>query len=335
MDRSSEVESPFVSVILSFRNEQEVIPELIRRLRNVFDKEQKENKIKGHELIFVNDDSTDRSLELLLEKAKGRNDIKVINMSRNFKGSVCVMAGLKYSKGDVVIYMDTDLQDPPELIPHLIEEWRKGDVDVVYTTRKTRKGENPLKLFFTGLGYRILKAVSNISVPMNSGDFKLLSRRAVAEIIRFEEKKPFMRGLISWIGFKQSQVFYDRDARYAGETKFPIYSWRVIGNFLDSALISFSDVPLKLALLSGFIVSGGAFLFLIWVFVQKFLGLALPGWSALAAITLVLGGIQLITIGVLGLYINAIFNEVKKRPNYIVKDTYGFEEPSEKPPSNP
>ncbi|MBI4823515.1 MAG: glycosyltransferase family 2 protein [Nitrospirae bacterium] len=320
-------ESPFVSVVFSFRNEEEVIPELIKRLRDVFEGELKENRIKGHELIFVNDDSTDHSLELLLEQDKGYGDIKVINMSRTFGVSVCVMAGLKYSKGDVVLYMDADLQDPPELIPALIEEWRKDDVDVVYTTRRTRKGEHPFKLWLTRLGYRILKTVSNIDIPANSGDFKLISRRAVNELIRLHEKKPFTRGLISWIGFKQRQVFYDRDPRYAGETKFPIYSWKVISNFLDSALISFSDVPLKLALLSGFVISSSAFLFLIWVFIQKFLGLALPGWSALAAIILVLGGIQLITIGVLGLYINSIFNETKKRPNYIVKDTYGFNDP--------
>ena len=313
-------QNPYISVVLSFFNEAENIPELVRRLRAVLPPDR-------HELIFVNDASTDRSLNLLKELAAGHDDIRVVNMSRNFGVSVCVMAGFRHAKGDAVIYMDADLQDPPELIPTMVEAWQKDpEADVVFTTRRTRAGEGALKLAITKLGYRILHAVSDIELVPNSGDFKLLSRRAVNEVLKLAEQKPFVRGLVTWVGFKQVQVFYDRDARYGGETHFPVLGWKVINNFLESALISFSDVPLKIALVLGFLVSTGAFLWLIGVFVMKFLGYTLGGWAAIMATMLVLGGVQLLTIGVLGLYINAIYRETRQRPHYIVKDTFGFDE---------
>lgn len=314
---------PFISVVLSFFNEEENIPELVKRLRAVL------TSICGDrfELIFVNDASTDRSVELLKELAAGRRDIKVVNMSRNFGVSVCVMAGLKYAKGNAVIYMDADLQDPPELIPALVAKWQEGDgVDVVHTTRRSRAGESGVKLGVTKLGYKILHAVSDIELRPNTGDFKLLSRRVVNELVRLNEHKPFVRGLVTWVGFTQAYVEYDRESRFAGKTKFPVLGWKVISNFLDSALISFSDVPLKVALVLGFVVSIGAFLWLIGVFAMKFLGYTIGGWAAIMATMLVLGGVQLLTIGVLGLYINAIYRESRNRPNYIVKDTIGFDE---------
>ena len=168
--------------------------------------------------------------------------------------------------------------------------------------------------------------MSDIELVPNSGDFKLLSRRVVNELLKLNEHKPFVRGMITWVGFKQVQVFYDRDARHAGETHYPVLGWRVISNFLDSALISFSDVPLKIALLLGFVVSIGAFFWIIGVFVMRFLGYTVGGWAAMMTTMLVLGGVQLLTIGVLGLYINAIFRETRNRPSYIVKDTFGFDE---------
>lgn len=310
-----------ISVVLSFYNEEDVIPELVRRLRVVFRK-----LSLPYELIFVNDASTDSSLELLEKAAEGRTDIKVVNMSRNWGVSECVMAGLRFAKGDAIIYMDADLQDPPELIPELVMKWDGGrGADVVHTVRLARKGESRIKMLITRLGYRILKYASNIEMPVNAGDFKLLGRRVVDELVRLEEKRPFMRGLVVWVGFRQVYVHYDRDARYSGKTKFKVYSSRVIRNFLDSALISFSDVPLKISLFTGFLISSGAFGYLILIFIMKYLGWSLPGWSAIMATMLVLGGIQLLTIGVLGLYINGIYNESKRRPNFIVKDTIGFE----------
>jgi len=311
--------NPLVSVVLSFRNESDNIPELVRRLRAVFQK----IACARYELVFVNDDSTDSSERLLRGLAAEKNDIVLVSMSRKFGVSECVMAGLRHAKGDAVVYMDADLQDPPELIEKMLEEWRAdADVDVVYTTRLSRAGESRIKLFLTRIGYKILRLTSNIQIVPDSGDYKLLSRRVVDEVLKLQETKPFMRGLVTWVGFKQKQVLYHREARYSGETKFHVFGPKVIYNFLDSALISFSDMPLKLALLLGGMMSFLSFLYLIWVFIQKFIGWALPGWSAIMATMLMLGGVQLFMMGVLGLYINAIYLESKKRPLYIIKDVY-------------
>lgn len=315
--------NPFISVVLSFFNEEENIPELVRRLRATLGKEFPER----YELVFVNDASTDHSLELLKELARGHKDIKVLSMSRNFGVEACMMAGMGATKGDAVIYLDADLQDPPELIPTLVQAWQKDpEVEVAYTTRLSRAGEHPLKLWLTNVGYKTLKACSNIEVVPNAGDYRLLSRRVVNELLRLSEKKPYFRGLVTWIGFKQVPVQYHRDARYAGDTKRPIYSFSVINYFLDSALISFSDVPLKIALMLGFVVSLGAFLWLVGVVIMKLFQLAVPGWAAMMVTMLMLGGVQLLTIGVLGLYINAIYRESRHRPHYIVKDSLGFDE---------
>lgn len=314
---------PLISVVLSFYNEEQVLVELICRLRAVFRDLQGMGAIRGYELVFVNDDSTDRSLEILTEEIKKGKDISVINMTRNFGASECVLAGMRYTKGDAVIYMDTDLQDPPELIPELVARWKQDpDVEVVYTTRLSRVGEHPLKLFITKWGYRFINKTSNINLPVDSGDFKLLSRRVVEEVLRLKEKQPYLRGLIRWVGFKQAQVFYHREARYdgRGNTKFPVLSRRVIYGYLDRALISFSDAPLKASLFLGFIVSFLAAIYILVVIIQKIMGWYEPGWPAIMATMLFLGGTQLMILGVLGLYINTIFLEVKGRPNYIVKN---------------
>jgi len=314
---------PLISVVLSFYNEERVLPELIRRLRNVFKGERQKGTIGGYELVFVNDNSTDRSLDILLEEFHKEHDIIILNMSRNFGVSECVLAGMRYAKGDAVVYMDADLQDPPELVPKLIEEWEKDEkVEVVYTTRLSRAGEHPLKMLITKWGYRFINAVSEINLPVDSGDFKLLSRRAVEELLKLKEKKPYLRGLVSWIGFKQAQVFYHREERYDGrkQTKFPVLSRRVIYGYLDRALISFSDIPLKASLFLGFLVSLGALLYILVVIFQKIMGWYVPGWPAIMATMLFLGGIQLIMLGVFGLYINTIFLESKGRPNYIIKN---------------
>ncbi len=311
---------PFISVVISFRNEAQVLPELIRRLENSL-----ESLKANYELIFVNDASTDNSRDLLIDRMKTDRHIKLINMSRCFGVSPCVMAGLSYSSGDAVIYMDADLQDPPELIPEMIKTWAKENVDVVHTRRLSRAGESRIKLWITRLGYLILSRISSVNIEPEVGDYKLLSKRAVKELIRLKEKKPFMRGMVNWIGFKQATIGYHREPRFAGKAKFPILGLGVINNFLDSALISFSEVPLKIALFLGFLVSFGAFCYLVVIFVMKFLGLALPGWAAIMATVLMLGGVQLFTIGFLGLYVNSIFVETKDRPNYIIESTQGFE----------
>jgi len=311
--------NPVISVVLSFKNEEGTIPELIRRLRNVFDTEYK-NKF---ELIFVNDNSTDRSEEVLLAAAKGHNDVKIINMSRTFGVSECVLAGMEYSSGDVVIYMDADLQDPPEVIPELITAWKSGEnIDVVHTARLSRAGESRIKLWITKLGYIILKYVSDINLQIEVGDFKLLSRRAINHVIKFKEKKPFLRGLVNWIGFNQTTIYYRREARYSGQNKFPTLGYRVIQNFLNSALISFSDLPLKVSFIVGALLSLCALLMLLLIVV---ITQTISLLQAVMIVMLFLGGIQLISIGILGLYIYSIFLETKGRPNYIIESTFGFD----------
>lgn len=319
--------SPKLSVVISFFNEEEVLAELIRLLRNVLRKECDEGRLSGYELIFVNDASTDSSEDILLKEAIKENNIKIITMSRNFGVSPCVLAGMEYSSGDLVIYMDADLQDPPELIPEMLKAWREGEnVDVVNTVRLSRKGEPFLKLLVTKIGYKILRYVSDIDFLVEAGDFKLLSRRAVDHLKHLKEKLPFLRGLVYWIGFKQETVHYHREPRYSGSPKFPLTDRRIIHNFLFSALISFSDLPLKITLLMGAVTTVFAFIFLIYVLIQKFVfAYTTPGWSAIMATILFLGGIQLLTMGMIGLYINAIFWEAKKRPNYIVDKTFGFD----------
>jgi len=312
---------PFVSVVLSFYNEEAVIPELLSRLRQMFAGVR--GHVSGYELIFVNDASTDGSEELLCREMEQSGDIVLINMSRNFGVSECVYAGFSKSQGDTVVYMDADLQDPPEVIPALLKQWRTDPAaEVVYTIRRTRVGEHPLKMLLTKVGYRFINRISSSDLPVDSGDFKLLSRRVVNEILRCEEKLPYLRGLVSWVGFKQVPVYYDREPRFDGRTntKFPVLSKRVIYGYLDRALISFSDAPLKLALFAGFFMAGLAAFYLLVVLVQKLFGWHEPGWPAIMATMLLLGGVQLIILGFIGLYINVIFHEVKRRPNYIVKD---------------
>ena len=315
-------ETAKISVVLSFYNERAVLPELLQRMRAVFATLVANNCVGSYELIFVNDNSTDDS-EKYLRSELENGDIVIINMSRNFGVSECVMAGMAHANGDAVIYMDSDLQDPPEVIPQLINAWWKDpEAEVVYTTRTRRHGEHWLKMLVTKIGYRMINAISEIELQVDSGDFKLLSRRVVDYLLQMKEDKPYMRGLISWIGFKQIQVFYERLERFDGRenTKMPVLSKRVLYYWLDRALISFSDAPLKLMLFLGFAMSSLSFLYIIVVLVQKTLGFAVPGWAALMSAVLFLGGMQIMMLGFVGLYIGAIFRESKQRPQYIVKE---------------
>jgi dolichol-phosphate mannosyltransferase len=317
---------PSISIIVSFRNEEEVLPKLIARLENVLIKEKEMENIKEFEIIFVNDDSHDHSEEILIRESSIKSHIKVINMSRNFGVSPCVLAGMEYSTGDLVVYIDADLQDPPEIIHEMLAAWMAGEnIDVVNTKRLSRAGESRIKLLITRLGYLILRKMATIDLQIEVGDFKLLSRRAVNQLIQLREYNPYLRGLVSWIGFNQVTIPYHREARFSGDTKFPVIGKRVINNFFTSALISFSSVPLQISSLVGFIVSLGAFILLIYVFVEKLLGNNVPGWSGIMITVLFIGGMEMVVIGIMGLYINSIFIESKRRPNYIVKSTYGLD----------
>ncbi|MDA2936735.1 glycosyltransferase family 2 protein [Acidobacteria bacterium AH-259-A15] len=312
-------------MVFSFRNEQEVLPQLVKKTRAVLQQEQATRCISSYELIFVNDASTGRSLEILLEHAEGHDDIRIINMSRRFGVSPCVLAGMEYASGDAVIYMDADLQDPPEVIPKLLQTWQSRDkINVVHTVRLSREGESKIKLLLTRFAYHILHRITSIQLPVEAGDFKLLSRRAVDQLIRLRERRPFLRGLVCWIGFNQISVSYHRNTRYAGDTKFPVFSREVINNFLKSALISFSSFPLEIVSIAGFGSALLGFVLLVHVLIEKMRGHNIPGWMALMVTMLFLGSVQLFSIGAIGLYLNTIYEESKGRPNYIVESTFGF-----------
>jgi len=307
-----------LSVVFSFRNEEVGLDELIVRVRSVL-----ASQNIAYELIFVNDDSTDRSLEILKGYHESDKRIKIVNMSRRFGFYPCILAGIAHSQGDAVVYMATDLQDPPELIPEMVAKFIAG-ADVVNTIRTKRHGESAFKMWATKKAYRIINLLADIDLPENMGDFKLLSRRVAKELLSLREYDPYLRGIVRWLGFRQETVYYERPARFSGKTHFPLFGKAPAQEFIRG-ITSFSAVPLYIALLYGFIVSLLSFLYLIFVIVTKFLGVNLPGWSALMAVTLFIGGNMLLTNGFLGLYIGRIYSQVKNRPSYLIDNTIGFD----------
>lgn len=308
----------FLSVVLSFYNEEEVLPELIGRLRDVL------RPLCGteYELLFVDDDSKDGSAAILAEASK-EGDVKVITMARNAGPSVCAVLGIRHARGDAVIYMDSDLQDPPELIPRLVEAWRAG-ADVVHTVRTSRKGENAPRRLVIALGYAILNHFSSVEIIPDAGDFKLLSRRVVDEIRKTDERRPFPRGLSTWVGFPQVRIPYEREVRASGKSKCPFLGKRVVDYFLDTAFVSFSDRPLKTVFLLGLAATSAGFLLLLGLAASRLAGLSLPHGSGLLCAVVLLGGIQLASVGLLGLYVNAIHAEVRRRPPYVIREKSGF-----------
>lgn len=312
-----------ISMVFSFRNEEDNLSELIRRVRLALD-----GSDVDYELIFVNDASIDRSLRFLEQYAKEDPRIKVLTMSNRFGPSPCVLAGMRIARGAAVIYMDSDLQDPPELIPQMIEEYRKG-ADVVNMTRTERLGESPFKMWVTKQAYRLINAVSDIDIMMNTGDFKLLSRPVVEQLVQLREHDPFLRGLVRWVGFRQVQIFYQRQPRMAGETHFPLAGFGPARAFL-AGITSFSEVPLYMALVCGLVASTGAFIYLVGIIITRvLLGWHLPGWPAIMVTQLFLGGVILMTVGILGVYVGRIHREVKQRPNFIVASTLNCASPSD------
>lgn len=316
---------PFLSVVLSFYNEEDNIPELLSRLRTVLRAEVAAGVIRGYELVFVNDASRDSSEELLMREVPA-GDVRIVNMSRNFGVSACVIAGFKHATGDLVVYMDSDLQDPPELIHEMLAKWRsEPGVDVVNTIRRSRAGESKVKLLITSLGYSILSATTNIDFLKEAGDFKLLSRRVVDEIIQLDDASPFIRGLVYWAGYKQTAIHYDRQPRGGGDTKFVVIGHKVIHNFLFSALISFSSAPLMLSVILGLVTCAVSAVLMVFALIQYFFATELTsGWTSLIIAVAFFAGMQLLATGINGLYLNSIFIETKRRPRYIVRDTVGF-----------
>jgi glycosyltransferase involved in cell wall biosynthesis len=267
-----------------------------------------------YELIIVNDGSRDRTPEILDRLADGDARLRIVHLSRNFGHQAALTAGLEHARGDVVAMLDADLQDPPELVREMVEIWADGS-DVVYAVREQREGETRFKLATASWFYKIFDKLAQVDLEPNSGDFRLLDRRALDALLSMGERSRFLRGMTVWVGFTQTAIRYQRDARYAGETKYPL---RKMLRFSLDAISSFSHLPLQLSTYLGFLFSGIAFLAIPVVIVLRLLGSYLPGFGAITIAILMLGGIQLIAIGLIGEYVGRIYDEVKRRPLYIV-----------------
>jgi polyisoprenyl-phosphate glycosyltransferase len=307
-----------ISLVVPVYNESEVLGAFYDRATAAL------TALEGftHEFLFIDDGSLDGSYRQLAELASRDPRVRVLKFSRNFGHQIAITAGIDHAGGDCVVVIDADLQDPPELIEPMVEKWREG-YDVVYGIRTDREGERPMKLITASAFYRLLGIVSDIEIPASVGDFRLLSRRAADQLRKLREKDRFIRGLVSWIGFRQTGVAYSRDKRYAGKTKYP---YRKMIRFAFDGIFSFSTAPLKLATWVGYAASLLAFLYLISVFVQKALGYTVEGWATIMVALLFLGGVQLICIGILGEYLGRLFNEVKPRPMYILEETLGLDQ---------
>ena len=313
-----------LSIIFSFRNEEGNIKELIERINSSIDKLQDWE----YECIFVNDDSNDNSEKILVELQK-KYPIKIINLSRRFGITPGVLAGFKYAKGDALVYMDSDLQDPPEIIPKLIEKYSNG-AEVVHTKRIKRLGESKIKLFFTKIAYKIINKTSNISLPIEAGDFKLLSRKVINHINELKEFNPYLRGISVWIGFKQEFVEYVRQGRKSGSTKFSsIFSGDLLSGPIAEftrGITSYSTGPLFLGILIGLLAIIFSFLLILYALWSKYLGTAVPGSSGVIIAISFFSGVILTTIGIIGIYIARIYEQIQGRPRYIIKNIINKDE---------
>ena len=306
--------SELISVVVPVYNEEGNVDELVRRVRAVM------NALPGeprYELVLVNDGSRDATLLRLRDLALTHHEIVVVNLSRNFGHQIAATAGIDAARGNAIILMDGDLQDPPELIGAFLERWREG-YDVVYAVRRSRKGEGAFKLATARAFYRIVRRLTNVAIPVDTGDFRLMSRRVVEALKLTRERHRFLRGLVSWVGYPQIGVEYDRDERFSGSTKYPVT--KMLGFAIDG-ITSFSEIPLRFASYLGFTVSIVAFIVaVIEILIKLFTGYNLPGYTSTIFAILFLGGVQLIAIGTLGEYIGRIYEQVKGRPLYLIAD---------------
>ena len=306
-----------LSVVAPMYNEEENIDIFLSRLIPILKK-----TTPDYNIICINDGSTDNTLEKLIENHKINSAIEIINFSRNFGKEMALTAGLDYSQGDIVIPIDSDLQDPPELIEEMVNKWKEG-FDVVYATRRIRHGESWFKKSTAAFFYKIINAVSEIPIPENTGDFRLMDKRVVVAIRQLPEEARFMKGVFSWVGFKQTAIMYDRQSRFAGKTS---WNYWKLWNFSLDGFTSFSHLPIRVWSYVGITISLFSLIYavILVTYVIFVKGIDVPGYASLMVVTLFLGGIILISLGVLGEYIGRIFNEVKKRPLYLISDLWGF-----------
>lgn len=302
------------SVIIPIYNEELNIPNLLTRLRPVVEKTG-----MSYELLFVNDGSRDRSLQLIKALAQADSHVRYIDFSRNFGHQVAVTAGIDHSKGEIIAIIDADLQDPPELIEEMIALIKQGN-EVVYAKRRSRKDKNVLKKAAYKTFYRLLARISNVEVPLDTGDFRVMTRK-VAEVLKnMPEQHKFLRGQIAWLGFKQTFVEYDRDVRAAGE---PGYTYKKLFRLAFDGITGFSNVPLRIATIMGFVVSGISLALIIYALAGYFFFKSeMPkGWASLMIAVSFIGGVQLLCLGIIGEYISRLQTDIRKRPLYIVNET--------------
>ena len=303
---------PILSLVLPIYNEEEIIPELHARLQDFLAKLNLDT-----EVLFVNDGSRDRSMEMLRGIAAADARYRVLSFARNFGHQTAITAGVDYARGQAVVVMDADLQDPPDVVLEMVAAWRQG-YDVVYGKRRTRHGETAFKLFTAKWFYRIFKAMIPIDVPLDTGDFRLMSRRVVVALRELREAHRFVRGMVAWVGFKQTAVLYDRPGRFAGETKYPL---RKMVRFAIDGITSFSVLPLRFATYLGMVISALSVVIAVWALAARFIFHAtVEGWTAEVVLVSLLAAVQLLMIGILGEYVGRIYEQVKQRPLYVVGD---------------
>ena len=324
MLKKSPLEAPILSLVLPVYNEEEIIPELDRRLRT-FLADVGSGVGESWEVIFVNDGSKDRSLPLLKELAATEPRYKVLSLSRNFGHQMAITAGLDRASGQAVVVMDADLQDPPEVVRQMVARWREG-FDVVFAVRSRRHGETAFKRVTAALYYRLLRAMlGGAQIPIDAGDFRLMSRPVVLTLRALREQHRFVRGLVWWVGFRQTSVDYERPARFAGETKYP---FRKMFSFAIDGITSFSTVPLRMAtylgLLAGLVAMGGV----AWAVYSKFFGGVVRGWTTIMILVGLGSSAQLLMTGILGEYVGRIYEEVKRRPLYVVESEINLPGPT-------
>lgn len=308
-----------LSVIVPCYNEEEVITESYRRI-----KEMLSNLDNPSEIIFINDGSSDRTGQLLTTLTATDKSVKIITFSRNFGHQKAVTAGLNHCTSDLAVIIDADLQDPPELIPEMIQTMINTEAQVVYCVRKARKGEGLFKILSAKVFYRLLNFFSEVKLPVDTGDFRLLDKSIIREFNKMHERGKYIRGLVTWVGFKQVPFYYEREARFAGETKYPFSKMLKLAT---TSMLYFSTKPLKIATALGFFSVVIALGLGIWSILGKIMGYthADSGWTSLFVLIIFFGGVQLLTIGIVGAYVGNLFDEIKNRPEYIIENKQNFE----------
>lgn len=319
MTRPEPSNAPELSLVLPVFNEEAGLTELHRRVTEVL-----RARSWRYEIIFVNDGSRDGSWPRILELANHDRCVCGVNLSRNFGHQIAITAGIELSRGAAVVVMDSDLQDPPELIPAMYERFEAG-YDVVYAQRRKREGETWFKEWTAKIFYRLMRRMTTIDIPLDTGDFRLMSRRVVDDLTRLQEQSRFVRGLVTWVGYNQTPILYDRDPRHAGATKYP-FSKMV--KFALDGITGFSSQPLRLASHVGLFFAMASLALMVFLMLYKIGGGQgiIPGWTSLAVAVLFLGGVQLLAIGILGEYVGRIYDQVKRRPLYLVRDTVNMEQ---------